>query len=229
MGKNLSFVLNNLEDLVAAFFISITTILVVINIVLRYVFNSGLVWSEEVATGCFVWSVFIGAVAVFKHRGHVGVDIIVKRMPQGMQKAIGLITDVILVALNGYMSYLSVIYISKSYTKMTPVLGISSVYISSSVLIAFVLMTLYSIPSVWQVVFGPGKEDFYWLISPSSLFLCFIFPVFHSLMPCSVQRFPTLPFWMRLLLRIWYSNVLLPARCPSRCWQFPSLLWQAPS
>ena len=86
MGKNLSFVLNNLEDLVAAFFISITTILVVINIVLRYVFNSGLVWSEEVATGCFVWSVFIGAVAVFKHRGHVGVDIIVKRMPQGMQK-----------------------------------------------------------------------------------------------------------------------------------------------
>lgn len=43
MGKNLSFVLNNLEDLVAAFFISITTILVVINIVLRYVFNSGLV------------------------------------------------------------------------------------------------------------------------------------------------------------------------------------------
>ena len=112
MGKNLSFVLNNLEDLVAAFFISITTILVVINIVLRYVFNSGLVWSEEVATGCFVWSVFIGAVAVFKHRGHVGVDIIVKRIPQGMQKAIGLITDVILVALNGYMSYLSIIYIS---------------------------------------------------------------------------------------------------------------------
>ena len=198
LGKNLSFVLNNLEDLVAAFFISITTILVVINIVLRYVFNSGLVWSEEVATGCFVWSVFIGAVAVFKHRGHVGVDIIVKRMPQGMQKAIGLITDVILVALNGYMSYLSIIYISKSYTKMTPVLGISSVYISSSVLIAFVLMTMYS-------------------------------PVFQSLIPCSVPRFPTLPFWMRLLLRIWYSNVLLPARSPSRCWQFPSLLWQAPS
>ena len=156
MGKNLSFVLNNLEDLVAAFFISITTILVVINIVLRYVFNSGLVWSEEVATG---WSVFIGAVAVFKHRGHVGVDIIVKRMPQGMQKAIGLITDVILVALNGYMSYLSIIYISKSYTKMTPVLGISSVYISSSVLIAFVLMTMYSIKFVWQDVTGSGKEE----------------------------------------------------------------------
>ena len=80
-------------------------------------------------------------------------------MPQGMQKAIGLITDVILVALNGYMSYLSVIYISKSYTKMTPVLCISSVYISASVLIAFVLMTVYSIKFVWQDVTGSGKEE----------------------------------------------------------------------
>ncbi len=159
MSKNLSFILNNLEDLVAAFFISITTILVVINIVLRYIFNSGLVWSEEVATGCFVWSVFIGAVAVFKHRGHVGVDIIVKKLPVGLQKAVMLITDVILVGLNGYMAYLSVLYISKSYTKMTPVLGISSVYISASVLIAFVLMTLYSIKFVWQDISGQGKEE----------------------------------------------------------------------
>ena len=159
MSKKLSFILNNFEDLVSALFISITTILVVINIILRYIFNSGLVWSEEVATGCFVWSVFIGAVAVFKHRGHVGVDIIVKKMPETMQKAVTLITDIILVALNGYMSYLSVLYISKSYTKMTPVLGVSSVYISASVLIAFVLMTLYSIKFVWQDICGQSKEE----------------------------------------------------------------------
>ena len=159
MSKTLSFILNNFEDLISALFISVTTILVVINIILRYIFNSGLVWSEEVATGCFVWSVFIGAVAVFKHRGHVGVDIIVKKMPQGVQKAVALITDIILVALNGYMSYLCILYISKSYTKMTPVLGISSVYISSSVLIAFVLMTLYSVKFVWQDLRGQAKEE----------------------------------------------------------------------
>lgn len=159
MSKTLSFILNNFEDLISAFFISVTTILVVINIVLRYIFNSGLVWSEEVATGCFVWSVFIGAVAVFKHRGHVGVDIIVKKMPQSVQRAVAFITDIILVALNGYMSYLSILYISKSYTKMTPVLGISSVYISSSVLIAFVLMTIYSVKFVWQDLRGQAKEE----------------------------------------------------------------------
>ena len=50
LGKNLSFVLNNLEDLVAAFFISITTILVVINIVLRYVLSALLPYSSIAVT-----------------------------------------------------------------------------------------------------------------------------------------------------------------------------------
>lgn len=156
---NIRFILQNLEDIVASIFISITTVLVIINIILRYIFNSGLVWSEEVATGCFVWSVFIGAVAVFKHRGHVGVDLIVKRLPQAMQWSIRLLTDLILVVLNGYMAYLSVLYIQTSYTKMTPVLGVSSAYISSSVLIAFVLMTAYSVKFVVEDLFGKKEVE----------------------------------------------------------------------
>lgn len=156
---NLRFILQNFEDIVASIFISITTVLVIINIILRYIFNSGLVWSEEVATGCFVWSVFVGAVAVFKHRGHVGVDLIVKRLPQAMQWSIRLLTDLILVVLNGYMAYLSVLYIQTSYTKMTPVLGVSSAYISSSVLIAFVLMTAYSVKFVVEDLFGKKEVE----------------------------------------------------------------------
>ena len=154
MNKGFSFFLHNFEDIIAAIFITITTILVVVNIIMRYILNSGLVWSEEVATGCFVWSVFIGAAAVFKHRGHVGVDVVVKFMPSVLRKAVQLITDIILVVLNGYMSYLAILYIKTSYTKMTPVLGVSSAYISSSVLIAFILMTIYSVGFVWGDLMG---------------------------------------------------------------------------
>jgi len=156
---NLKFILQNFEDLVASFFITVTTILVIINIVMRYIFNSGIVWSEEVATGCFVWSVFIGAVAVFKHRGHVGVYLVVKRLPVCLQKVVLTLMDIILVLLNGYMAYLSVLYIQTSYTKMTPVLGVSSAYISSSVLIAFIMMTVYSIKFVYDDLFGKKEVE----------------------------------------------------------------------
>ena len=119
-----------------------------------------MIWSEEVATGCFVWSVFIGAVAAFKRRGHVGVDIVVNLLPAGPRQVLNTLMDLILVALNSYMAYLAAIYISKSYTKMTPVLGVSSAYISASVLIAFVLMALYSVKFVWQDIQGHcGKRE----------------------------------------------------------------------
>lgn len=159
MSRRLKFILNNLEDFIAAFFITVTTILVIINIIMRYGLNSGIVWAEEAATGCFVWSVFIGAVAVFKHRGHVGVDIVVNLLPRSVRYAVTTATDIILVLLNSYMAYLSIIYIMNTYTKMTPVIGVSSAYISSSVLIAFVMMTFYSIRFLWQDFTDGGKEE----------------------------------------------------------------------
>ena len=122
----MKFILKNAEELIAAGFLIITTALVVLNIICRYFFNMGMVWSEEVATGCFVWSVFIGAIACFKRRGHVGVDIVVNMLPATLRRGIATLMDIILVVLNAYMFYLSVVFISKSYTKLTPVMGISS-------------------------------------------------------------------------------------------------------
>ena len=142
--------LGNLEEIIAAFFLIITTALVILNIIMRYFLNSGIIWSEEVATGCFVWSVFIGAIAAFKHRGHVGVDILVKLLPPTLRWGVNLLMDVILVLLNGYMAYLACLYVAITHTKMTPVLGVSSAYISSAVPIAFVMMTFYALRFVWQ-------------------------------------------------------------------------------
>ena len=149
-NEKFSFRLGNLEEIIASFFLIITTVLVILNIIMRYFLNSGIIWSEEVATGCFVWSVFIGAIAAFKHRGHVGVDILVKMLPTTIRWGVNLLMDIILVLLNGYMAYLAIIYVMITHTKMTPVLGISSAYISSSVPIAFVMMTFYALRFVWQ-------------------------------------------------------------------------------
>ncbi len=153
------FILKNFEEIIAAICISFTTILVVINVIMRYILNSGIVWTEEVATGSFVWSVFIGAIAVYKNRGHVGVDMVVKLFPKSAQKVIAVATDVLLLILNGFMGYLAVLYVMMSRTKMTPVLGVSSVYISASILICFIGMTLYSAYFVYQDLFGKKEEE----------------------------------------------------------------------
>ena len=155
----MKFVLKNAEELIAAGFLVVTTALVVVNIICRYFFNIGMVWSEEVATGCFVWSVFIGSIAAFKRRGHVGVDIVVNLLPPALKRGVATLMDIILVVLNAYMSYLSVVFITKSYTKLTPVMGISSAYITAAVVIAFVMMTIYSVVFVYEDFFGKKEVD----------------------------------------------------------------------
>jgi TRAP-type C4-dicarboxylate transport system permease small subunit len=116
-----------------------------LNVILRYFFKTGLYWSEEVATACFVWSVFIGAAAGYKHKAHVGVDMLVNLCPPNVKKIVIITVDLILLLINGYITYIAVIYLSLSYKKPTPVLGISTAYISSSILVSFALMTIYAI------------------------------------------------------------------------------------
>lgn len=135
----------NFGEIISGAFLIIATVIVIVNVFLRYVMNTGLFWTEEVVTGLFVWSVFIGAAAGYKRHQHIGVDFLVKKLPDGIQKVVTILVDTILILINGYLAYLSMVYVSMSYLKPTPVLGISSVWISSSLLISFFLMTIYSI------------------------------------------------------------------------------------
>jgi TRAP-type C4-dicarboxylate transport system permease small subunit len=50
------------------------------NVVLRYVFNSGIVVSEELARFCFVWLTFIGAIVAVRDNAHLGMDNVVARL-----------------------------------------------------------------------------------------------------------------------------------------------------
>ena len=138
-------ILLNFGEIISATFLIIATIIVIANVFLRYVMNTGIWWTEEVVTGLFVWSVFIGSAAGYKRHKHIGVDFLLQKLPDGMQKIVTILVDTILIVINGYLTYLSIIYVSNSYMKPTAVLGISSVWISSSLLISFFLMTVYSI------------------------------------------------------------------------------------
>lgn len=138
-------IFDNFEELLASVFLFITVSLVLLNVFLRYFLKTGIYWSEEVATGCFVWSVFLGAAAGFKRKMHVGVDFLVDRTPSKIRGIIKIFVAIVLLFINMYITGIAVIYLRVSHTKPTPVLGVSSAYISSSILAGFSLMTLYSV------------------------------------------------------------------------------------
>jgi TRAP-type transport system small permease protein len=64
-----------------AFMLAVMVLLVFGNVVLRYGFNSGITVSEEVSRWLFIWITFLGAIVALRERRHLGVDMVVAKLP----------------------------------------------------------------------------------------------------------------------------------------------------
>ena len=115
----------------------VTIVLVVVNVITRKLFNYIIIWSEEVATSCFVYSVFIGAAYAYRKHQHVGVDLLVERLPAGARRVVHLITNALLVIINGYITVLSVQFIQSSWIKRMPITKLPSSAVSTALIIGF--------------------------------------------------------------------------------------------
>ncbi|WMT86661.1 TRAP transporter small permease [Pelagibacterium sp. 26DY04] len=71
-------------------------LMVFVNVVLRYGFNSGITFSEEMSRYFFVWLTFIGAVVTFGENSHVGVETLVRRFGRGGRLVCMLLTNIII-------------------------------------------------------------------------------------------------------------------------------------
>ncbi len=56
-------------------------VLVFGNVVLRYAFNAGITYSEELSRIFFVWLTFLGAVVAMREHAHLGMDSLLRRLP----------------------------------------------------------------------------------------------------------------------------------------------------
>ncbi len=70
--------------------------LIFCNVVLRYAFNSGIYLSEGVPGLLYVWMTFIGALLVLYERGHIGVDMAVRRLPMSLRRVAFAVTHLIM-------------------------------------------------------------------------------------------------------------------------------------
>ena len=76
--------------------LSLIVILVFSNVVLRYIFGSGIIWSQELSRYLFVWMTFIGAIIAFKHNDHLAINMVVKRLP-GFYKKIAVTLNYLII------------------------------------------------------------------------------------------------------------------------------------
>ncbi len=124
--------------------LAVMSVLVFANVVLRYAFDSGIAWSEELPRLVFVWLIFLGAILASKEHAHIGFDTLVTRLPPTGRKILIGISGLLMLAccaflvIGGWQQ--TVINLQNQY----PVLGISYAWLYA-VAIVFGVGTAISI------------------------------------------------------------------------------------
>mgnify|MGYP001301415287 CR=1 FL=1 len=75
-------------------------VMVFLNVVLRYGFNSGLNVSDELSRYFFVWVTFIGAVVAFREHSHVGVETLVMMFGRKGRIVCMVLSNIIIIAVS---------------------------------------------------------------------------------------------------------------------------------
>lgn len=143
------FFIRNLEEILASIAISITVLMVIVNVVLRYGFGFVVPWSEELSVVCFIWAVYLGISSCYKHKLHMGVDVVVALLPHKAKRPFHLLVSLFLLALNILMAVLSYQYMMLS-NKVTPVMGMSYFTINGVLFVSFVLMALHTVKFIFD-------------------------------------------------------------------------------
>ncbi len=140
----MGFLFKNIEEILASISISITILIVILNVFLRYGFGFVVPWSEELAVICFIWSVYLGISSCYKHKLHMGVDVIVTFFPEKAKIPFQMVISCFLLTINLLLAYLSYDYMMLS-NKVTPVMGMSYLTINGVLFLCFSLMSFHTI------------------------------------------------------------------------------------
>ncbi len=96
---------DRLEEAFMVVTLTLMTLLTFVQVVLRYVFSTGLVWSLEATTYAFAWLVLIGMSYGVRTEAHIAVDLLTRRLPPRVARGVALVALVCGLVYCGLMIY----------------------------------------------------------------------------------------------------------------------------
>jgi TRAP-type C4-dicarboxylate transport system permease small subunit len=159
--KLLKWLDEHLEEWLLVFLLAAVCITLMIQIVMRYVFNASLSWSEEFARYCFVWSTFLSVSYSIKKASMLRVDILVQYLPKAARKIIDILMELIVLAFFAFLLYHSFAVVRRiaASGQTSPALGLPMVTVYAALIVGFALACIRGIQKLVSLLRrGAGPE-----------------------------------------------------------------------
>ena len=113
-GENMLMrIMNRAEEAVICILLVLTTLLVFVDVVMRFGFNTGFMWSQELTLHMSAWFVLFGASYGLKVGSHIGMDAFIKLFPRIVRRCLSGIAAILAIIYCILIFYGSWIYLKK--------------------------------------------------------------------------------------------------------------------
>ena len=129
-------------------------LLVFVNVIMRYCFNTGLTWSDEAAVNLFVWFIFLGGILAALDGLHLKVDVLTSRLPAVWQKRCAILANCFVLTAMGILLVGGVEQVAVSSNNVSSATGLPFSYITVSMVvfaISIIFLTLCEMKKNIQV------------------------------------------------------------------------------
>ncbi len=146
-SRNLQYLVSNAAKLIIIFMMAVMSVMVIIQVYVRYVAKGSFPWSEELARYMMAWVAFLGSSLGIETGAHVGVELFVNLLPRKLRIGVKVIIKL------GMLAFLAAA-VKESYSlclnvasQLSPALRIPMVWPYLSVPIGCIFMFIQLIPS----------------------------------------------------------------------------------
>lgn len=88
--------------------LGVSIVIVAVQIFFRYLLNSPLNWSEQVARCIFIWMTMLSVPCIFRAKGMIVFDLLVSALPEKLKNLVAVIVDLIVMFFAACFFYYSV-------------------------------------------------------------------------------------------------------------------------
>lgn len=150
---------NKLDDYFLNFSVALMGVVLFIQIVMRYIFNHPLIWSEELARYLFIWMAFIGIGYGVKYDLHIKMEAFLAIFPKKVQKVVVIITEVVAIIFMGLVLVPGFQFAIHTGHVPSSAMGIPMYWIYFAFPVGILLGMLRMVISVLQQCTALGKKE----------------------------------------------------------------------
>ena len=157
--SGIAWLVRNLEEVISSAALITIVAAVCWGVITRYLVHEPATWTSEVASIAFAWVVFPGAAAVFKHGGHISIDILVAFVAVKARYVIEKATESLIIAFCIYVVILATKFAVLNWDIPTSVLRIPVSVSYLAVTVGFALMAVRQTQAIMSGQSGQRAAD----------------------------------------------------------------------